>query len=103
MSVIHLTSESLPRVIATPGKKILLDFRAEWCGPCQMLTPVLESLSEAHPDLLVATIDVGEMPEAAAQFGVNSIPALFLLQDGQVIRQSIGYMDQKGLEETFGL
>ena len=103
MSVVHLTSESLPRALALPGKKVLLDFRADWCGPCQMLTPVLEKLSEDHPDVLVASIDVGEMPEAAAQFRVNSIPALFLLQDGKVLRQAVGYMDQKSLETELGL
>ena len=81
MSVLHLTKESLPRALAVPGKKVLLDFRADWCGPCQMLTPVLEKLSESHPDVLVASVDVGEMPEAAAQFRVSSIPALFLLQE----------------------
>ena len=103
MSVLHLTKESLPRALAVPGKKVLLDFRADWCGPCQMLTPVLEKLSESHPDVLVASVDVGEMPEAAAQFRVSSIPALFLLQDGKVLRQTVGYMDQRHLEEALGL
>ena len=103
MSVLHLTKESLPRALAVPGKKVLLDFRADWCGPCQMLTPVLEKLSESHPDVLVASVDVGEMPEAAAQFRVSSIPALFLLQDGKVLRQTVWYMDQRHLEEALGL
>ena len=103
MSVIHLTAESLPRALALPGKQVLLDFRADWCGPCQMLTPVLEKFSEDHPDILVGSVDVGELPEAAAQFRVNSIPALFLVQDGKVLRQTVGYMDQKRLEQALGL
>ena len=103
MSVVHLTEESLPKVLAMADRKVLLDFRAEWCGPCKMLAPVLESLSEAHPDLLVATIDVGEMPEAAARFGVDAIPALFLLDGGKVVQQTVGYHDLAALEALFPL
>lgn len=103
MSVVHLSQEALPKVLAADGPKVLLDFRAEWCGPCKMLTPVLEALSEAHPELLVATIDVGEMPEAAAQFGVDSIPALFLLEGGKVLKQTVGYQDKASLERVLGL
>lgn len=103
MSVVHLTSESFPKVLAMTDKKVLLDFRAEWCGPCRMLGPELEKLSEAHPDLLVAAIDVDEMPEAAAQFRVDAIPALFLLEDGKTVKQSVGYSDKAALESAFGL
>lgn len=103
MSIVHLTKDSFPQLIATEGRKILLDFRAEWCGPCQMLTPVLEEISNDRQDITVAAVDVDEMPEAAAKFRVNSIPALFLVKDGQVLASSIGYMDRAALEKKLGL
>lgn len=103
MSVIHLTKESFEKVVSQAGQKVLLDFRADWCVPCQMLTPVLEELSNDCPWLTVATINVDDMPEAAAQFRVNSIPALFLVQDGKVLKQSVGLRSKEELKGIFGL
>lgn len=103
MSVLHLTNESFKQLMATENRKILLDFRAEWCGPCQMLTPVLEELSNLHQDITVAAIDVDQMPEAAAKFRVDSIPALFLVKDGMVLASTVGYMDREFLEKKLGI
>lgn len=103
MSVLHLTDESFKQLIATEGRKILLDFRAEWCGPCQMLTPVLEELAKDRQDITVAAVDVDEMPDAAAKFRVNSIPALFLIKDGQVLGSAVGYMNRAALEKKLGI
>lgn len=97
------TTDAFVKFAATPGRNVLLDFRADWCAPCRMLTPVLESLEAAHPDLLVGTVNVDELPEVAAQFGVDSIPALFLLRDGKVVARAAGYMEQAALERRLGL
>lgn len=77
---------------------ILLDFWASWCGPCRMLAPVLEELSEIH-SIKIGKINVDEQGELAAQFNINSIPSLFLIKDGKIVNQTVGYQDLQSLEE----
>lgn len=103
MSIAHLNKEAFVSLFATEGRTILLDFRADWCAPCKMLTPVLEKLSNDRKDITVAAIDVEEMPDVAAKFRVNSIPALFLVKDGKVLASAVGYMDRATLEQKLGL
>ena len=73
--------------------KVLVDFFATWCGPCKMLSPVLEELSNQNPDLLILKIDVDEVGALAARFGVQAIPTLMLFKDGKLVETRMGYQN----------
>jgi thioredoxin 1 len=71
-------------------KLVLLDFYADWCGPCRMVAPLLHEIAEERPDVLVGKINVDEEPELAEAFGVYSIPTLVVMKDGRVVRETSG-------------
>ena len=76
---------------------VLVDFFATWCGPCKMLSPVLEEIAEENPNLLVLKIDVDEVGELAARYGIQAIPTLMLFKDGQRVETRMGYQNKNQL------
>ena len=84
---------------ATKEGKVLVDFFATWCGPCRMLGPELEKLAEAEPEITVLKVDCDDFGEIAGAFGVSSIPAMFLLKDGKVVANKIGFARLPELKE----
>jgi thioredoxin 1 len=76
--------------IVEKNEHVLVDFYATWCGPCRMLAPVLEELSEDLPELTILKVNVDEQPELASQFNVISIPTLVVMKDGKIVNQSLG-------------
>ena len=90
MSVLHVNRESFEKIIAQDGKTVLVDFWATWCGPCRMLSPIVDEVAEERGDIKVGKVNVDEQPELAGQFAVMSIPTLLVFRDGKVVNQSIG-------------
>ncbi len=89
MSVLHINKNNFDLVINSE-KPVLLDFYAEWCGPCRMVSPLIEQIAEEYPQYLVAKVNVDEEPELASQFGVSSIPLLAAVKDGKIINKAAG-------------
>ena len=77
--------------------KVLADFFATWCGPCKMLSPLLEEIAEENPDLLVLKIDVDEVGELATRYGIQAIPTLMLFKNGQRVETKMGYQNKNQL------
>ena len=86
MSVIHIKNvEEFKKEVMESKKLAIIDFRAERCGPCRMLGPIIEQLAEDHKDVVIAKVNVDENQELAATFQVSSIPVVFFVKDGQVV------------------
>ena len=90
MSVIKITKENFESEVLDSEKTVLLDFYADWCGPCRMVSPIVDAIAEEHPEYKVGKINVDEQGELAQQFGVMSIPSLFVIKNGEVATQAVG-------------
>ena len=90
MSVIHINKNNFRNEVLDSGKPVLLDFWAPWCGPCRMVSPVVDEIASERGDINVGKVNVDEQPELAAQFGVMSIPTLVVMKGGKVVNQMVG-------------
>ena len=91
MATVKVTDASFPQDVLNSSEPVVVDFWAEWCGPCRMIGPALEEISnEMAGKVKIAKINVDENPQVASQYGIRSIPALMMFKDGQVVAQKIG-------------
>ena len=90
MSVINLKDEMLENEVMNADKPVLIDFFATWCGPCRMVSPIVDEIAEEHSEFKICKVNVDEEPELAQKFGVVSIPTLVVIRDGKVTGQSVG-------------
>ncbi|MBE6144453.1 MAG: thioredoxin [Firmicutes bacterium] len=95
MNIIHGNEDNFNELINSG--EVLVDFFATWCGPCRMLSPVLEELSSDRLDVKIVKIDVDECPNIARMFGVMSIPTLILFKDGKEVAKENGFMPKEAL------
>ncbi len=102
MSVTRITKENFEAEVLRADRTVLLDFWAEWCGPCRMLSPVVDELAEELADVKVGKVNVDEEMELAQQFGVMSIPMLVVMRDGQLVDSQVGVQPREAILAMLG-
>lgn len=101
MSVVKVTDENFKAEVLESEIPVLVDFWAEWCGPCRMIAPVVDAVAEEYAGKLkVAKLNVDENPQTASQYGIMSIPSLLIFKDGQVIEKMVGFMPKEQMKEA---
>jgi thioredoxin 1 len=95
---VAVSDASFQSEVVESGQPVLVDFWAEWCGPCRMIAPILENLAEEYASSFkIVKLDVDHNPQTAMKFGVQSIPTLILFKDGKEVERLIGYMPKERL------
>ena len=99
MSIQEINAGNFQDEVLNSQEPVLLDFWASWCGPCRMVSPLLDQIAQEHPEWKVGKINVDEEQSLAAQFGIMSIPTLVVMKDGKVANQAVGVMPKEAIED----
>lgn len=94
MAIVKVTESNFEKEVLQAEGKVLVDFWAAWCGPCQMLSPIVEEVAAEVGDVKVGKVNVDEEPVLTIKYGIASIPALLVFENGEVVNKSIGYMEK---------
>lgn len=102
MSVVKLTSANFEQEVLKSDKKVLIDFYADWCGPCRMLSPVVDELAEEMPEVKVCKVNVDDEPDLAMRYKAMTIPMLVVVENGQVVTTSVGAKPKAAIKKLLG-
>ena len=102
MAVINIISANFESEVLHSDKPVLLDFWATWCGPCRMLSPIVDEVAEERSDIKVGKVNVDEQPELAGQFDVMSIPTLLVFENGKLVNRAVGARPKSGVLSLLG-
>lgn len=101
MSVVTITKDNFENEVMKSTVPVLIDFWASWCGPCKMLSPVIEEIANEVTDKKICKVNVDEQPELARQFGVMSIPTLVVMDNGEIVKKSMGVQPKNSVLSMF--
>ena len=99
MAVIEITKENFENEVVKSDKVVLLDFWASWCGPCKMVSPIIDQIAEEHPEIKVGKVNVDEEQALAAEFKIMSIPSIFVVKGGKIVNQAVGAIPKSQILE----
>ena len=99
MAYVVLTSENFEEEVIKSDKPVLVDFWATWCGPCRMIAPIVEQITEENADIKVCKVDVDDQPELTSSFGIQSIPTLIVFKNGEIANKAVGARSKEAILE----
>lgn len=99
MSVINITNENFENQVLRAEKPVLLDFWAAWCGPCRMVSPMVDEIAAERSDIAVGKVNVDEQSDLAERFGITSIPTLVVIKNGKIVNRAVGAMPKAKIIE----
>ena len=103
MAAVTITEKNFDTEVLQSAKPVLLDFWAPWCGPCRMVSPIVDEIAQEETAVKVGKVNVDENPELAQKFGVMSIPTLVVIKDGKVAQRAVGARPKAAIKEMLGL
>lgn len=102
MKIVDVTKENFEEEVIRSQVPVLVDFNANWCGPCRMVRPVLDELAEESDEYKIVSVNVDEENELASEYGVLSIPCMVLMKDGKEVNRSVGFRPKSDIKELLG-
>ena len=94
-----MDKENFEKEVLNESKKVLVDFYAQWCGPCQVLSPIVEEVAKSNPDIKVVRVNIDDAESLAIDYGVMSIPTLVVIEAGKEVNRSVGLISQNEIED----
>ena len=102
MSVVEVNKDNFENEVLNSNTKVLVDFNADWCGPCKMLKPIIDEIAEEKTDLKIVSINIDDEDELSEEYNVSSIPCLVLFDKGKEVKRNVGLMSKDDLETFIG-
>ena len=99
MEILKINDDNFEKEVLESEKIVLIDFFADWCGPCKMLSPIIEQFAKENEKVKVVKINVDELPDLAVKYGVMSIPTLVVIKNGEEVNRSVGLIDKSEILE----